>query len=42
LAGWWLDAVGCGLSGSRVQTEEKKELDILTDKIKFAPKNLTP
>lgn len=38
VGGWMLlvavyQAVGC---------KQKKELDILTDKIKFAPKNLTP
>jgi hypothetical protein len=39
--GWcWLFDVGCGLLSSHVQrTKKKKKSDILTVKIKLAPRN---
>lgn len=47
---WWLAvdwlplvAVGCSLSSSHMQRDEKKKSDIpIGKKIKLAPRNLTP
>ena len=42
VVGCLLVTVGCGLLSSHVQRRNNKKLDILTVKIKFAPRNSMP